>query len=191
MKKFRQGLGSYKWSFRGTSQVLWRTCDNIPKHNVGRGVLLHYWVGKERLSTKSNGLPPQRNHTCEAIQMFACIGFITGSWPPYNTTIPYVYCAFVWHPYFPYISRWLQPYIKLKEVIWGFPYIKVTCSCSLLQTLGNKITYSLCPKMIVLISIFLCSKIIVRLSARLEVEAQSQLFLHRSFRGRFGVVVVF
>ena len=56
------------------------------------------------------------NHTGEAIQTFARIGLIIGLWPPYNTTIPYVYCTFIWHPYF--------PYIKLKEVILGFPILK-------------------------------------------------------------------
>ena len=60
---------------------------------------------------------PQRNHISKAIQMSARIGLITSSWPPYNTSVPYVYCTFVWHPYFPYISRWLRPYIKLKKVI--------------------------------------------------------------------------
>ena len=55
------------------------------------------------------GLLPRRNHISKVIQMFTRIGLITCSWPPYNTTIPYDYYAFVWHPYIPYISRQLQP----------------------------------------------------------------------------------
>ena len=112
-----RAMGSYQWSLWGTLWVLWRTCEIVPKHNTGRGGLLHYWVGKEWLLTKSNGLLPQRNHIGEAIQTSTRIGLITCSWPPYNTTIPYVCCAFVWHPYFPYINRQLQPYIKLNEAI--------------------------------------------------------------------------
>ena len=41
--------------------------------------------------------------------------------------------------------------------------------------------YSLHPKMIVLLPGFLCSKMIVRLSGQLEIEAQSQIFLHQTF----------
>ena len=110
------------------SQVLWRTCDNAPKHIAGQGGVLWYWVAKEQSLIESKGLLPQRNHTYKAIQTFAPIGLLTDSWPPYNTTIPYVNYAFVWHPYFLYISRRLRPYIKLKEVMKGFPYIKVACS---------------------------------------------------------------
>ena len=43
---------------------------------------------KNDYQQKSNGLLPQRNHTCETIQMSARIGLIIGPWPPYNTTIP-------------------------------------------------------------------------------------------------------
>lgn len=73
----------------------------FPKHNAGR-----------------DGFLPRRNHTCKSYtNVSAHVGLITCWLPPYNTTIPYIYCTFAWHPWFPYINRRLRPYIKPKKVI--------------------------------------------------------------------------